>query len=288
MINIYIGWDPLDVQAYEVCARSLRAHATIPVNIIPLREWELRQKGLYWRSYRVDSKGQKWDDRDGKPFSTQFSFTRFAVPLLENHDSEWALFCDPDMLWRADIADLIAQADPSKAVTCVKHDHRPPEGEKMIGQIQTHYHRKNWSSLMLFRPWRNRGLTKYALNNMTGAWLHALCWLKDDEIGALDPAWNWLEGWSDPSIDPKIAHFTRGTPDMPGHEDAPYADEWRAALIGRQWAAQPDEPGLYMVCDDHWTDGDYDIIDYRGEPIGANPRRYWLGPLMVKPFSAAA
>ena len=29
-------------------------------------------------------------------------------------------------------------------------------------------------------------------------------------------------------LNPKAVHFTRGTPDMPGYENVPYADEWRA------------------------------------------------------------
>ena len=52
--------------------------------------------------------------------------------------------------------------------------------------------------------------------------------LEDDEIGGLPEAWNWLEGHSDPSIQPKLVHFTRGTPDFPGYADAAYADEWHA------------------------------------------------------------
>ena len=59
---------------------------------------------------------------------------------------------------------------------------------------------------------------------------NALLWLMDEDVGSLDEKWNWLEGWSDPEIDPKIVHFTRGTPDMEGHENVPYADEWWATL----------------------------------------------------------
>jgi hypothetical protein len=40
---------------------------------------------------------------------------------------------------------------------------------------------------------------------------------------------------TDPAIDPKIAHFTNGIPDLPGYENVPFADEWRAELA--RWAA---------------------------------------------------
>ena len=229
MITIYIGWDPRDDLAWDVCARSLMKHTTIPIRIVKLTESLARKKGAYWRGYHVEQDGQMWDGRDGKPFSTQFSFTRFAVPILENYDSDIAVFMDADMMWRADIGELLAlcDEDPDKAIYCVQHDHRPPEGKKMDGVLQTRYLRKNWSSMMVFRPYLNKGLTRFALNNWRGGDLHAMTWLDDDEIGALPEEWNWLCGWSSPDIDPKIVHFTRGTPDMEGHENEEYAGEWR-------------------------------------------------------------
>ena len=225
-LRVYVGWDKRDALAYEVCENSLLARTSIPVEVIALKDWELRAKGVYWRPYHVDERGQMWDERDGKPFSTDFSFTRFCVPLLEDYGSEPVLFMDADMLWRADIAELLDLAEPGLAVQCVKHDHRPPEATKITNNIQTVYRRKNWSSVMLMWPDRCRGLTKYAINNQAGNWLQAMCWADDKEIGSLPEEWNWLEGWSSPDIDPKIVHYTRGTPDLPEHVDAPYAKEW--------------------------------------------------------------
>ncbi len=225
-LRAYIGWDGRDALAYDVCRRSLLRHATIPVEVKPLRDWELRRRGLYWRSYRVDAGGQKWDARDGTPFSTDFSYTRFCVPALESFGEDWVLFCDADMLWRGDVGELLEFAEPACAVMCVQHDHRPRESEKMGGLKQTVYGRKNWSSLMLMMPARCRGLTKYAINNQSGRWLHAMCWAGEEDMGALPEEWNWLEGWSPPELKPKVVHFTRGTPDLAGSEDASYAAEW--------------------------------------------------------------
>ncbi len=227
-LRVYVGWDPRDALAYEVCVRSLKRHASIPVEVIPLKDWQLRRRRLYWRAYRIDGDGQMWDQRSGRPISTAFSLTRFCVPALQGYEGGWVLFSDPDMLWRADVAELVGLAQDDKALMCVKHDHRPDQATKMDGVLQTAYARKNWSSLMLINAWRNRGLTKYRINNASKEWLHRLCWLEDKEIGGLPEAWNWLEGWSAPEIDPKAVHFTRGTPDMPGHEDSAYADAWRA------------------------------------------------------------
>ncbi len=229
-IRYYIGYDPRDTLAFEVCAASCLKHASVPVEIIPLKDWEMRAKGVYWRGYRIDAKGQRYDDRDGLPVTTEFSYLRFLIPILEGFGTEWVLWSDSDMLWRADIAELMGLTKPDKALMCVKHDHRPPEKVKITGNVQRHYTRKNWSSLMLIRPSANKTLTKFAVNNQSKDWLHKLCWLADEEIGALPEAWNWLAGWSSPKIKPKIVHHTRGTPDLPGYEDEPFADEWWAAL----------------------------------------------------------
>lgn len=228
--RVYIGWDQRDISAFEVCVNSLKEHSSVPVEIFPLKEWELRQRGMYWRAYSVDGKGQMWDERDGKPFSTNFSFTRFCVPLIEREENRrgWCLFCDADMMWRRDIASLLELRSDNLSVMCVKHDYRPEEGTKMDGVIQTRYKRKNWSSLMLMNSARKTDISPYRVNNASGSELHQLTWVQDDEIGALPETWNWLEGWSDPNLQPDLVHFTRGTPDMIG--ECMYSDEWWSYL----------------------------------------------------------
>ncbi len=127
--------------------------------------------------------------------------------------------------------------DPDKAVMVVKH---PPLGEtgkmKMDGQIQTSYARKNWSSVMVFNVDHpsNDALTVEMVNTLPGRDLHRFCWLEDDEIGELPPEWNFLVGHTDTNIDPKIVHFTDGTPGMHGFRNVAYAEEWRAELD--RWA----------------------------------------------------
>ena len=122
--------------------------------------------------------------------------------------------------------------DPTKALMCVKHDYAPDDATKMDGQVQSQYSRKNWSSFMIFNnahP-KNTKLCPQYINSLPGRDLHAFCWLDDDDIGALPEKWNWLEGHSDGNIKPSAVHFTRGTPDMPGYEEIPYAQEWWHAL----------------------------------------------------------
>ena len=228
-VRVFIGWDPRDHAAYTVAVQSLLHHASVPVEIIPLVDRDLRRRGAYWRAYSVDHRGQMWDATDSKPFSTQFSFTRFLVPYLEDYADRWVLFTDADVMWRADVADLFGEVRVGQGhhLMVVKHDYRPREREKMDGVLQTVYERKNWSSVMLINPSKCQTWDRFAVNNWAGGLLHQFSgFLVDEEIGEIGAEWNWLEGHTSPDIEPKLVHYTRGSPDMPGHEDAAYADEW--------------------------------------------------------------
>lgn len=226
MYKIYIGWDGRDAIAYEANCNSLVHYATKQFSIIPLIDWKLRAKGIYYRSYYVDRNGQRFDSKDGKPFSTDFAFTRFLIPLLEDYKDEWILFVDADILWREDVSKLFDLVDDKYAVMCVKHNHIPKEKIKMGGILQTIYARKNWSSVMLINPSRCRALTKYMVNNSDGSYLHKILWIQDELIGEIPIEWNWLEGYSDENINPKIVHFTRGTPDLLINDQLLYEDEF--------------------------------------------------------------
>lgn len=238
-LKIYTGWDPRDELAYRACVSSLLKHSTIPLRITPLKDYELRRHNIYSRAYFVERRGQMIDRNDSRPFSTQFSFTRFGIPLIDKSD-DWVIFCDADFLWRADVAELVEYFDDSKKLMCVQHDYRPEEITKFDGMSQKKYNRKNWSSLMAFRPAR-LPITKALLNGASGKFLHAFGWLEDEEIGGLPEEWNWLEGWSPDSVIPKVVHYTRGTPDMNGR--LPYDEEWWAAV--NEWHPGMSQHGVF-------------------------------------------
>ena len=232
-LHWFIGSDPRDELAAKVAIRSMRKHTREDVRVIMLKDHELRLHGFYWRSYEVRPNGQIIDYTDGKPCSTQFSFTRFCVPELARSMGihEPVLFTDPDVMFRGDIAELFAAWDDSRSVMCVQHDHRPKEATKMDGIEQTKYFRKNWSSVMLLHPDKTKNCTLQKVNNATGGFLHALLWTKGDEdIGALAPTWNHLVGYSEPDSEAKLVHFTLGTPDMPGRWNDEHAEEWKSYL----------------------------------------------------------
>jgi len=231
MRSIFVGYDPRETEAFDVCRFSLRRHAP-KITAKGLCLNDLRDAGLYWRP-TTRLAGQLFDRISDAPMSTEFAISRFLTPFLAKEG--WALFMDCDILARRSLDELFAQADDSKAVMCVKHDYVPASATKMDGQQQTVYPRKNWSSVMLFNCAHpaNARLDIDLINSRPGRDLHRFCWLRDEEIGALDPAWNWLSGVSAPVADPGLVHFTEGLPNMPGYENSLYAQEWRQ--VRREW-----------------------------------------------------
>ena len=211
--RVFVGFDSKEVVAYHVLAQSIIEHASIPVVFSPIVLDHLG--GIF--------------SRERNPLqSTEFSFSRFMVPYLSGY-SGWTLFMDCDMLARADIAELWALRDDRYAVMCVKHDYQPKIETKFLGQTQTKYEKKNWSSVMLFNNARCRALTPDYVNTATGLQLHQFKWLEsDDEIGSLSPQWNHLVNEYDYSPDAKIVHYTDGGPYFDEYRDDDYADEWFA------------------------------------------------------------
>ena len=213
---IYIGYDLRDHRAFDVLVHSIRKYNT-EYDIIPLLEPALRRNGLYRRASHVfpDNPKQRYDDFDNKPFSTDFTFTRFLVPALNQYDG-LALFMDADMFVRADIAGIfeVYGKNSKYAVQCVQHKYAPTDAVKMYGVAQTNYARKNWSSFMLFNCGHpsNLNLTVDDVNLQAGGWLHRFGWLEDHEIGEIHPEWNWLDNHSDPQLEAKNVHFTTGGP----------------------------------------------------------------------------
>lgn len=227
ILPVYIGYDKREHEAYEVCRHSLQRHSSIPLHIQPLDQNALRYSGLY---RRASSPGTWEDSSDHKPFSTDFSFSRFLVPALQQWKG-WALFVDCDFVFTQDIAKLFYGVDREMAVSVVQHDYRPKETLKMADQPQENYDRKNWSSLIMWycgHP-SNKKLTVDAVNLEPGSWLHGFRWLKDEEIGSIDKDWNWLEGWY-PSKDPPPAaiHYTRGGPWFANWQSVDFADLYLA------------------------------------------------------------
>lgn len=224
--RVFLGWDQAEAEACQVALDSLRCGTDT-------RELLVRKIGrslvpqLYDRPTTTLPNGQLFDEISDAPMSTDHAIARFLIPYLCNYLG-WALFTDGDVLFREDVRQLFAMADPAYAIQVVKHRPQVEEGQKKAGHIQQAYHRKNWSSVMLFHCEHpaNQALTLEVVNEWPGRELHAFNWLTDGLIGALPARWNHLVGVSKPQTDPALVHYTLGCPNLPGHERDPFAAEW--------------------------------------------------------------
>ena len=226
MNKVFVGYDPREDIAYQVCKHSI-ARRNKEVLVRPLVQKELREAGWYTRPIDPLS-------------STEFTFTRFLIPELCDYKG-WALFMDCDMILLTDIQELFDQADEKYAVMCVHHDYTPREGFKMDGQKQSIYPRKNWSSVMLFNCGHpsNKQINSSVVNNteITGKYLHRFSWLQDSEIGQLSHEWNWLTDWYKEPEDgkPKLLHYTEGGPWFENYRDCDYHKEWKNFWSKSKW-----------------------------------------------------
>ena len=205
-VNIWIGADYSNNHhklSNLICKHSILKHqprATIKY----LDKRDLETKRIYQRT------------KDEKA-STEFTYSRFLVPYLNNYDGI-AIFCDNDFMWRCDIYEIIEHFyDSSKAIMCVQHDYKQCNSNfKMNGISQEWYPRKNWSSLMIFNcahP-KCKLLNIDSVANKSGKWLHRLEWVDDDEIGAIPLTYNYLYNYNYNIENPKAIHFTDGIPGM--------------------------------------------------------------------------
>ncbi len=212
MLKIFIGYDDREAVAFHALVESILAHTSVPVAVMPLR---LAMLGGVFQRPRSPVQ------------STDFAFSRFLVPYLSDY-AGWSLFLDCDMLVLHDLAALWSLRDPRYALQVVKHAHHPREDTKFLGQVQTRYEKKNWSSVMLFNNARCRRLSPDYVNSASGLELHQFKWLEGEhEIGALPPRWNFLVGHDPPVPDIALLHFTTGGPYFSDFADTPYADVWR-------------------------------------------------------------
>ena len=77
-MKVYVGYDTREDIAYQVCEHSIKRRNG-KTEVQALKQSDLRSQGLYTRE--ID-----------KLSSTEFTFTRFLIPHLQNYQG-WAVFC---------------------------------------------------------------------------------------------------------------------------------------------------------------------------------------------------
>lgn len=239
--HIFIGYDEREKDPFNVCVQSLKDSSTDPDRIVvhPLFHRELRTLGMFDRPWKVMEDGTYEDVRDGRPFSVQFSHSRFLTPLLARMlgIKDVVMFVDCDFLFQQDVNQLFDQARQEKdkyAVQVVKHDYKSINTHKMDGAIQSSYNKKLWSALMLFNT-EHKGinqLTGQNVNNKPGSWLHSFEWLDDDSlIGSIDERWHFVGDHSEVTTgvsghEAFAIHYTEGGPWFNKYSDCLYAGNW--------------------------------------------------------------
>lgn len=215
MLNVFIGYDPREHDAFVACRNSIYWHTGRQnVSIRALRKNELVDAGMYRRDSLYPN----------EKVSTEFAFTRFLVPYMMDYCG-WGLFVDCDFVFTRSLQELFNFKIDKYAVMCVQHDYIPKDAFKMDGQVQKPFPRKNWSSLMLFNcahlDCLNLSPTSVAWES--AAWLHQMQWTKDENIGSLAPEWNWLEGeYEKPARTPAGIHWTLGGKWFPHKQNVEY------------------------------------------------------------------
>lgn len=212
-VRLFCGYDVRQSAGWHAFAQSAMENCRLPLQLCPLG-------------------GSRVADA-----STEFTYARFHIPRLCGWQG-WAIFMDGvDMLVRegADLADLWALRDHSKAVQVVQHDYTTRHPWKFVGtDMQSpnlDYPRKNWSSLIIWNcaaP-EHGYLTPEVVDGAGRSQLHRFPWLADDRIGALPAEWNWLVDEFGRNALAKVLHWTAGNPGFKHYADAEYAAEWHAA-----------------------------------------------------------
>lgn len=210
MIPIFIGYDSKVKIAYHVLTESILRNSSTPVAISPINLSNL--KNIYTR-------------KQDPLASTEFSFSRFLVPYLMNYNG-WALFMDSDMVMLSDITKLWNLKNEDYAIQVCKHEYTPSSKNKFLGNNQTIYAKKNWSSLMLMDCSKCKTLTPEYVNTRSGLELHQFKWLDENLIGSIPLEWNWLVGEYPYKKDVHNVHFTEGGPYFKDYKNTEYADEW--------------------------------------------------------------
>jgi len=223
-LKIFIGYDSNEPIAFHVLCHSILRRATVPVSIIPLA---------------LNTLTNRYTRERGPTESTEFSLTRFLVPSLCDFKG-YAIFMDSDQLMLADIADVYLDTPhlPERAVYVCRHEYQPNASTKFLGQTQSAYPRKNWSSFMVFNNAHCHTLTEDYVNSASGLDLHRFHWTYDQQIGALPLDWNHLVGEYEPNPFARNLHFTLGGPWFQATANCDHADLWWAEYAHMRHCAQ--------------------------------------------------
>jgi hypothetical protein len=222
-VFVFVGYDERQDLAFKACRQSI--YDVTPfgddVRVVPVCHRLLRQSGMFTREWTTRADGITIDKMDGRPFSTNFAFTRFLVPHMADNlfgysNESPVVFVDSDFIFRESPTKMVEESDfATKPVSVVKHNYEATCMTKMDNQSQANYNRKLWSSLMIFNmKFLGYFPTIRQVNEESGRWLHGFEWLPDKYIGDIPERWNYIPKHSEPRVQQHnigAVHYTEGT-----------------------------------------------------------------------------
>ena len=164
---------------------------------------------------------------------TPFTYSRFLVPWLCDFEGQ-AIFLDADMLLVSDICEVLDELTDDHAISVVKSIAR--------------FEQTSFAVFNCSHP-SNKCLVPEYIQSTSDS-LHNLEWLRDDEIGDLDPKWNQLIGYQEVDASAGNLHYTMGIPAYAETATCPHADYWSAQLRLATSSAPWDEimgPSVHAV-----------------------------------------
>ena len=240
--HIFVGYDERQHEPFLVAKHSLESLAKVPIKVHKMHHKDYRLQKLFTRKWTVEENGQYTDVLDGKPFSTQFSHSRFLVPELwrrikDEDKNPLVMFVDCDFVWTSDIGIMFKELEMKKIrnksttpVYCVHHNYKPTTLVKMDTVEQTSYNKKLWSSMMVFDMDHedNSKLTKDCVNVESGNWLHSFNWVENpNSLGIIDESWNFIPDHSEKNTSVINAiHYTEGGPWFKEYRQCSYGNLW--------------------------------------------------------------
>jgi len=257
MFRVFIGWDPRDQEAAELCRYTLLKNSTLPLTVQFLKLEDCVNGQLYKRKEDAEA-------------SSQYTYLRYYIPHLMAHKG-LAVYCDPGCIWLSDIRELFQHTSDRAAIHLVKHNYKPTAEFKLDNKPQHQYRKKAWTSVMLLNCSHSshKKLTAEMVNTSSAQYLHNLEWLNNNDIWSLDPAWNWIPGLYKESNDgtPKVIHFTEGGPWLQNCQRVEYGYHYAQALQSYKTSLQvPPAAGPYDHLPDDVQNFFDSVIQWRVDP----------------------
>ena len=208
-LTIYIGFDSNMNDLEDICKFSI---------LKSIKESLGRGK---WNNYLEFTPEIKFLDiaklseynREYANQSTEFTYSRFLIPYLENYEG-FSLFVDNDFIFTKTPLSMFNYLNPDDAVACIKYPHYEHDATKFDGEVNIDYPCKLWSSMMFFNNGQEdcKKLTPEVVNTWTGKQLHQFEWT--DKISEIPQKYIFVEGYDNPEEkwDYTGIHYTRGGP----------------------------------------------------------------------------